>query len=368
MNEKTINQIKSLIETLKQAEVTHGCKILYAAVYGSRAYGTSTPNSDWDAHFVFAFHETRYLHLQEPPAHLDLGNDIVGWELRAFMRMLKKSAYSAHELLNSPRILIGAENRITLMRLANLYYNPISLILAHGGYGRREREKYDKSTDLSHKIKYALSYTRMYMTAAVVASRINTDKELVYPSVSMSQLISEYRHAISEHNDPAEEEMLRKVRGLIRARYLDDGNSEADMELYADHGIAQDVISFYENKLNALFEKHKTEKYELKDADEDRINAFLVTTIKNVDLRQVEESLSIEVGDTFRLNSSNGHTYVMQVVNINEFRDPANRYALDVFDETAKAWSPDLHFCDSAFLAKCKKISRKEFKERPKNS
>lgn len=58
------------------------------------------------------------------------------------------------------------------------------------------------------------------------------------------------------------------------------------------------------------------------------------------------------VGDKFILNSSNGHKYNLEIVNINYCREPDSIYAVDVvMDDVIKA--EDVWFVGDTFLAKC---------------
>lgn len=64
----------------------------------------------------------------------------------------------------------------------------------------------------------------------------------------------------------------------------------------------------------------------------------------------------IKVGDRLILNSSNGMTYKVIVENVNEFRPPEMKYAVDVIDENGNSYynqQGDLFFCGDDFIEKC---------------
>lgn len=69
---------------------------------------------------------------------------------------------------------------------------------------------------------------------------------------------------------------------------------------------------------------------------------------------------NVKVGDKFILHSQDGHDYTMEIVNINEFREPDMKYALDVYDMNGRCISNDVLFCGDELLNKCKKVMEDE--------
>lgn len=64
----------------------------------------------------------------------------------------------------------------------------------------------------------------------------------------------------------------------------------------------------------------------------------------------------VNVGDKFILHSSNGMDYIIEVINVNDFREPSMRYGIDVCDGNG-VYADDVMFVDDAFLNKCEKIN-----------
>ena len=119
-----------ILEKLAALETERGIRILYGAESGSRAWGFASPNSDFDARFIYVYPKDRYLSLQTPPETIDLGVDeneldLTGWELRKTLRLLKSSNASPFEWLQSP-ILYKNDNefREQLWKLSQSYFRP----------------------------------------------------------------------------------------------------------------------------------------------------------------------------------------------------------------------------------------------------
>ncbi|GAB3588766.1 DNA polymerase beta superfamily protein [Hymenobacter daeguensis] len=76
--------------------------ILFEAISGSRAYGTSLPHSDTDLKGVFILPEDQFLGLDYVPQVANETNDEVFYELRRFVELLLKNNPTVLELLGTP--------------------------------------------------------------------------------------------------------------------------------------------------------------------------------------------------------------------------------------------------------------------------
>ncbi|WP_431081406.1 nucleotidyltransferase domain-containing protein [Pseudomonas thivervalensis] len=84
-------------DRLRRAENEHGVKVLLAVESGSRAWGFASPNSDYDARFIYVNKPEWYLSVGleeqrdviEYPIVDDM--DINGWDLRKALRLFWKS-------------------------------------------------------------------------------------------------------------------------------------------------------------------------------------------------------------------------------------------------------------------------------------
>ena len=81
-------------------------RILYACESGSRAYGFESPDSDYDVRFVYIRPVSEYLSLHQPHDVIEARPsdelDVVGWDIRKFLTLMRKSNPSAFEWLGSP--------------------------------------------------------------------------------------------------------------------------------------------------------------------------------------------------------------------------------------------------------------------------
>lgn len=113
-------------QRLSAIEQKHDVRILLAIESGSRAWGFSSPDSDWDVRFIYVHQAPWYLSVhggrdvietgieQHPLGELDIN----GWELRKSLQLLHKSNPALLEWLQSP--IIYRKDEAAFARYAQL--------------------------------------------------------------------------------------------------------------------------------------------------------------------------------------------------------------------------------------------------------
>jgi predicted nucleotidyltransferase len=99
-----------ILQRIRNAEAEHGVRVLLAVESGSRAWGFESPNSDYDARFIYAHPKDWYVSVGleeqrdviEYPIVDDI--DINGWDLRKALRLFWKSNPAFVEWIQSPII------------------------------------------------------------------------------------------------------------------------------------------------------------------------------------------------------------------------------------------------------------------------
>lgn len=97
-----------ILRRMHAAETEHEVRILLAVESGSRAWGFGSPNSDYDARFVYVHPRDWYLSVSleeqrdviEYPIVDDI--DLNGWDLRKALRLFSKSNPAFAEWIQSP--------------------------------------------------------------------------------------------------------------------------------------------------------------------------------------------------------------------------------------------------------------------------
>jgi predicted nucleotidyltransferase len=125
-------------EALARIEAVHGVRVLFACESGSRGWGFSSPDSDYDARFIYVHPRDWYVTVNErtrpgQPQRdvielpIDAELDVSGWDLRKALRLLSKSNPTLSEWLRSP-IVYRQDIEMTkgLVELAEACYSPMA--------------------------------------------------------------------------------------------------------------------------------------------------------------------------------------------------------------------------------------------------
>lgn len=101
-----------ILRRIQAAEEEHGVQVLLAVESGSRAWGFESPNSDYDARFIYLHPMEWYLSVDleekrdviEYPIVDDI--DLNGWDLRKALRLFSKSNPAFVEWIQSPLVYL----------------------------------------------------------------------------------------------------------------------------------------------------------------------------------------------------------------------------------------------------------------------
>lgn len=156
-----------IVEIIKQIELEYDVKVLYACEAGSRTWGVTSEESDYDVRFIYLHKTEWYLSIDqkrdvlEVPKHDRISIpvnplvDMSGWELTKSLRLLRKSNPGLLEWMHSGIIYSQATNFIESMyQLEDVTFSPIPCIyhyvkMAKGNFKRIEEKGPDVKTYLN---------------------------------------------------------------------------------------------------------------------------------------------------------------------------------------------------------------------------
>ena len=138
-------------QALANIERDHDVRIVYACESGSRGWGFASPDSDYDARFIYVHRRDWYLSVLERTAPgqpqrdvielpIDDELDVSGWDLRKALRLLVKGNPTLLEWLRSPIVYQQAPVVADGLRaLVTSCYDPVAawhhyLSMAWGNY------------------------------------------------------------------------------------------------------------------------------------------------------------------------------------------------------------------------------------------
>lgn len=135
-----------IAEQLRIIEQKNNVKILLAVESGSRAWGFESKNSDWDVRFIYV-HKPQWYFTVEPQRDvieiMDGDLDLVGWELRKALALLKRNNPSLLEWINSPIVYYADKEFVSHIRsVAAQFFNPIASMYHYNRMYTKHDEHY----------------------------------------------------------------------------------------------------------------------------------------------------------------------------------------------------------------------------------
>ncbi len=172
---------ETIIKALRQLENLHECRILFAAESGSRAWGFSSSDSDYDVRAIYVKPLEWYLSLEAKPVDtfevmLPGDLDVAGWELRKTLRLFGSCNLALYEWLGSPIQYESCQSfHLELKDLIPLYFNPIKSIHHYLAMMANALENLDTENTISiKKLFYALR--------GLAAATWSADKQTMPPT------------------------------------------------------------------------------------------------------------------------------------------------------------------------------------------
>lgn len=127
----------AILSTLADIEQRHDVRVLLACESGSRGWGFSSPDSDYDARFIYVHRPQWYLSVNERTGPGEAQRDVIelpiddeldvsGWDLRKALRLVSKSNPTLIEWLRSPIVYRQDDAAVEqLWEAAKGFYSPL---------------------------------------------------------------------------------------------------------------------------------------------------------------------------------------------------------------------------------------------------
>lgn len=218
--------IKHKIHELEQL---HDIRILFACESGSRAWGFPSPDSDYDARFIYVHTKEWYLSIHEKrdvielPVNAEL--DICGWELRKTLRLLQKHNPVLVEWMHSP-IVYEVDDAFfdDFKELSSVYFSPIAAMHHYLSSGKKY---YEECVNSDHVKLKKLFYCLRVTLAALWIGRNKT-----MPPMELEKLMAVIQ----------EKELLTRIKELVQLKALKDESYLHSHEPALEHFLKESLI------------------------------------------------------------------------------------------------------------------------------
>ena len=211
--------MKAIInEKLNEIEKDKGIKLLFAIESGSRGWGFSSTDSDFDVRFVYVKPKKHYLYINEQSDFLDfpINNelDINGWDLKKFFKLLYASNATTFEWMQSPVIYQKEENFFkTIEELLPNYFCQQTLVHHYLGLVHKKMEVLNEENLRLKDLFY------IYRSLLAARFAINYNQ---FPPMKFSKLMN----LVSDKSLVDETNRLLNLKKNVGEKYVEKINQE----------------------------------------------------------------------------------------------------------------------------------------------
>ena len=232
-----------ILERLKEIETEYCVTVLFASETGSRAWGFPSPDSDFDVRFIYMHPQDWYLSIDEKRDTIEYLNgdlDLVGWDIRKSLQLLRKSNAAMFERLQSPIVYLEqTEFRMKLNSMMSDYFSPKAGLHHYLSMAAN----YYKSCEGAEMVKLK-SY--FYLLRTALASLWIVEKNTV-PPLLFKELLPLVK----------DEAMLEKIAMLLSLKSQKDETYLHSKELELENFV-RSTLDYCENKAPEV-QAHKGE-------------------------------------------------------------------------------------------------------------
>ena len=240
---------ESILQELKQVEEQKGVRILHAVESGSRSWGFSSPDSDYDVRFVYVRPMEDYLRVNEIRDmiewKLDEVLDINGWDLKKFMRLCANGNATPFEWMNSPDVYYTTPEWHEIAGVCKGYFSEKSAVNHYLGLATNTWHKFLTGETVRYK-KYF--YALRPLLCARYIERYHQAPPMLFSDLLKMDLPDDVRRAIGEllekkkvTGESTESPHILPVRDYIRDEL--DRQKEISRAIPADSGKGMEEIN-----------------------------------------------------------------------------------------------------------------------------
>lgn len=250
-----------ILNKLDEIEKENNIKILYAVESGSRGWGFSSRDSDYDVRFIYVHSTDWYLSIEDKKDFIEVPiNDLLdinGWDIRKALLQFKKSNPTLMEWLSSP--IVYMEKYSTAQRMRDLlpsYFSPVPTLYHYLHIAKNKFEEIMGTDQV--KIKRYFYILRPILACMWIEKNNST------PPMEFSKLIAEQE---------LKDSLINEIHKLLEKKTC---GLEIDIE-----PKSPEIIEFLKNKITHYEKYLKTVRKE-KPSDYRALNVVFRKTLKEV--------------------------------------------------------------------------------------
>lgn len=220
---------EQIIEKIKLVESQFDVRVCLAVESGSRAWGFSSENSDYDVRFIYVHKRDWYLSIEQKQEVIELPIqdfvDMSGWELRKALRLYKKSNPHILEWIHSEIVYYQVPAFLDkMLELEDMILLPQSVLYHYLNMAKRNSRDFIRGETV--KVKKYLNVLRPVLACKWI-ERFNT-----VPPIELQVLIDKF----------IDEGRLKHEIQVLLARKISGDKDPFELKLdYIDEYMAKEI-------------------------------------------------------------------------------------------------------------------------------
>lgn len=229
-----------ILDKLHEIEEREHVKVLYAVETASRAWGFASTNSDWDVRFIYVHPLPWYVSIVQNRDVIEYMSDdrmldIVGWDLKKALTLMRRGASSLNEWLHTPLTYCCDEAFLNrMLQLENVCFSAKQGMNHYFGFARHMIT--EKITSQSTTMKSFLYFIRVLLACRWI------EEKKTPPPVPFIELM---QATVADESIKAE--LLALTNKKKMGKELDTALIDQRLMDYA-----QDIYSYYNENISKL--------------------------------------------------------------------------------------------------------------------
>lgn len=238
-----------ILQLLRQVENHHNVRILFAVEAGSRTWGFSTPESDYDVRFVYA-HSPDWYHSVEGRSDViecgaSGGVDLSGWDVQKALRLFCNSNPGFIEWIHSPTTYIeSGQFRQNALKILPKIYSPEKGVYHYRSMAKRAYAEHVMRDVLNSVLRWDTPdravTPELQCIIDLVQKRVDeptvefVEKDKILLNFIETELLTK---VVFEKETISEGEKLRSLNNLFRSILAEDAMQKYGSSFFNDYAL-----------------------------------------------------------------------------------------------------------------------------------
>lgn len=225
-----------ILSKLKEIEEKEHVKIILAVESGSRAWGFSSVDSDYDVRFIYVRKVNDYLRLDKNRDviewQLDDVYDINGWDLQKALFLLYRSNPTLFEWASSPIVYKKTDEWKKIEKIMFTYFNPQKSLYHYINTAKKNYRSFDKKVKLK---KYFYVLRPLFCCSYIIKNL--TSPPVLFEQLDFGEINKEVKQLLERKKNSQESQVITRIAVI-------DDYIERSLQMYENTSLPSNKSNY----------------------------------------------------------------------------------------------------------------------------